>query len=182
MLGSVVGAIAFGIVANQTRDDAGMLQVRLGDAAPNVGEHHFAFPSDWLPWPTRQGFFVIDKELLPESRVATRTELVSEWKSLGQAYARGVRTGHARCGPGCPVRLSCGGVGGKCMLMLTPGPASRELWLAVTAGHRNVNVASMEDVDRLNGPLESLSQRAKQKVGGRPDGGVLVEERLAARG
>ena len=60
MLGSVVGAIGFGIVASQTRDDAGMLQVRLGGDAPNVGERHFAFPSDCLPWSTRQGFFEID--------------------------------------------------------------------------------------------------------------------------
>ena len=66
----------------QARDDAfsgsRMLQVRLGGAAPNVGDRHIAFPSDCLPRPTRQGFLVIDMEAPPESRVATCEKLVSE--------------------------------------------------------------------------------------------------------
>ena len=168
VLDSVVGAIVFGIAANQTSDDAGMLQVRLGGAAPNVGGRHIAFPSDCLPRPTRQGFLVIDKEAPPESRVATCEKLASEWKSLDQAFVRGVRTGHPRWVPGCPVRLSCGGVGGNRMLMLTPEPVSREPWLAVTVRHRNVNLASLAEVDKLNDPSESLSQRAKQKSAGGP--------------
>ena len=36
------------------------------------------------------------------------------------------------------------------------------------AGHRNVNLASLAEVDKLNEPLESLSQRAKQKSAGGP--------------
>ena len=86
---------------------------------------------------------MIDKEVLPENRVAMCENLASEWKSLDVEYARGVRTGHARWVPGCPVRMSCGGVGGNRMLMLTPGPVSWELRRAVPANHRNVNLASL---------------------------------------
>ena len=103
MLDVAAGTIAFGIAANQTRDDAGMLQVLLGGAAPGVGERHFAFPSDCLPWPTRQGLFVIEKEIRPEDRSAAREDLANEWKSLDVEYVRGVRTGHARWAPGCPA-------------------------------------------------------------------------------
>ena len=114
---SALGAIVFGIAANRTRDDAGMLQVRLGGAAAGVGEHHSAFPPDCPPRSTRQGHFVIDKEVRPEDRATTRDGLVNEWKSLDVDYARGVRTGHAHRVPGCPARMSCGGVGGNRMLM-----------------------------------------------------------------
>ena len=90
VLDVAAGTIAFGIAANQTRDDAGMLQVLLGGAAPGVGERHFAFPSDCLPWPTRQGLFVIEKEIRPEDRSAAREDLANEWKSLDVEYVRGV--------------------------------------------------------------------------------------------
>ena len=117
-LDNVVGTIV------RTRDDAGMLQVRLGGAAPDVGENHSASPPDYPPRPARQGHFAIDKEVRPEDRVATCEDLVNEWGSLDVDYARGVRTGHARWLPGCPFRMSCGGVGGNRMLALTPGPVS----------------------------------------------------------
>ena len=123
-LDNVVGAIVFGIAANRTRDDAGMLQVRLGGVPPDVGENHFASPPDYPPRPALQGHFAIDKEVRPEDRVATCEDLVNEWGSLDVDYARGVRTGHARWLPGCPVRMSCGGVGGNRVLALTPGPVS----------------------------------------------------------
>ena len=109
---------------------------------------------------------MIDDKVPPESRGATGEKLVSKWKVLDQAYARGDRTGHARWVPGCPVRLSCRGVGGNRMLLLTPEPVSWELWLAVTANQRNVNLASLEEADKFNDPLESLSQRAKRESAG----------------
>ena len=52
------------------------------------------------------------------------------------------------------------------MLLLTPEPVSWELWLAATANQPNVNLASMEEVDKFNEPLESLSWRAKIKSAG----------------
>ena len=52
------------------------------------------------------------------------------------------------------------------MLLMTPEPVAWELRLALTAGHRYVNLASMEGVGRFNDPSESLSQRAKQKSAG----------------
>ena len=57
VLDSAVRTIAFGIAANQARGDAGVLQVRLGGAAPGVSEHHFLFPPDCLPRPMCQGRF-----------------------------------------------------------------------------------------------------------------------------
>ena len=70
-LDNVAGEIVFGNVVSQTSDKAGMLQICLTGAAPNVGGRHFACPSDFPPWPTRQGSFVIANEVLPESRGAT---------------------------------------------------------------------------------------------------------------
>ena len=64
--------------------------------------------------------------------------------------------------------MSYGGVGGNRTLTLTPEPVSRELWLAATADHRNVDLVSLGEVDKLNDPLESLPQRAKQKSPGGP--------------
>ena len=66
--------------------------------------------------------------------------------------------------PGCPARVACGGVGGNRVLLLTPEPVSRDIWMAVNL--RNVNFASMAEVDKLGDPLESLPQRAKQKSAG----------------
>ena len=53
-LGNVVGMFVFGIAVGQTGDRADMLQTCLVGAAPNVGERHFAFPSDCFPWPARR--------------------------------------------------------------------------------------------------------------------------------
>ena len=52
--------------------------------------------------------------------------------------------------------------------MLTPEPVSWKMWLAATANRRNVSLASLAEVDKLSNPLESLSQRAKQKSAGGP--------------
>ena len=57
-------------------------------------------------------------------------------------------------------------MGGNRLLLLTLEPVSRELLLAVTAAHRNVNLASMGVAGKLNDPSESLSQHAKQKSAG----------------
>ena len=59
VLGNFAGTVLFGIIANDVRKDAGMLQAQFAGAAPNVGEHHYASPSDCLPWSTRNGFFEI---------------------------------------------------------------------------------------------------------------------------
>ena len=150
-------------MANDARDNAGMLQVRFAGTAPNVGEYHCAFPSDCLPWSTCNGFFVIGAAVSPGSLVETCETLVKGRKGSGRAYAHGVRGGHARWVPGCPVRVSGGGVGGYRLLLLAPGPVSWNLWLAVPPNLRNVNFASLAEVDRLGEPLEALSRRAKQK-------------------
>ena len=71
---------------------------------------------------------------------------------------------------GCPVRASCGGVGGNRLLLLTPELVSWALWMEVSSNLRNVNFASLAEVDKLNDPQESLPQRAKQ----RSAGGMMV--------
>ena len=85
---------------------------------------------------------------------------------MGRSHARGDLSGHARWLPGCPVRVSCCGVGGNRMPLLTPEPAPWALWLEVSPDLRNVNLATLAEVGRLDGPAESLSQRAKQKSAG----------------
>ena len=165
-LDNFAGPVLFGVVANDARDDAGTLQVRFAGAAPNVGEDHFAFPPDCLPRSTRSGFFVIGASVSPNSIVESCETLVTDSKRLGRAYAPSVRGGHARMFPGCPVRVSCSGVGGNRLLLLAPEPVSRDLWFEVSPSLRNVNFASLAKVDRLDDPSESLSQRAMQKSHG----------------
>ena len=92
--------------------------------------------------------------------------LVGEWKDLGRAYVRGDREGHARWLPGCPAHVSCGGVGGNRLILLTPEPASWDRWLEASANLRNVNLASLAEVDKLGEPSAPLPPRAKQKSPG----------------
>ena len=123
-LGNFAGAALFGIAANVKRDNAGMTQVHFAGLAPNVGEYHYAFPSDCLPWFTRDGFFVTDSAVLPDYVVETFEALANEWRALSRAYARGVRGGRARWVPGCPVRVACGDVRGNRLLLMAPAPVS----------------------------------------------------------
>ena len=128
------------------------------------------FPSDCLPWPARNGSFVIDGPVPPEKIPDACAALVEERNHLARPCARGEQSGRARWVPGCPVRLLGGGVGGNCMLLLTPEPASWCLWLEASSNLRNVNLASFAEVDMSDDPAESFSQRAKQKSAG----GVMI--------
>ena len=62
--------------------------------------------------------------------------------------------------------MACGGVGGNRLLLMAPEPVSWDLWLAVSSNLRNVNFASLAEVDKLGMPLESLFQRVKQAPSG----------------
>ena len=166
VLGSFAGTAFFGIVVNDVRKDAGVLQIHFAGTAPNVGEYHSAFPSDCLPWSTHNGSFEIGARAPRDEIAEACAALVGEWKALGRAYARSDRMGQARWLPGCPVRVSCGGVGGNRMLLFTPEPASWVLWLEVSSNLRYVNLASLAEVDWLDDPAESPSQLAKQKSAG----------------
>ena len=161
-LGNTVGAVSFGIAVNDTREDAGMLQVRFAGTAPNLGEYLFALPSDCMPCSSRNGFFAIGASVPPDGVAESCASLVKEWRSLVRAHARGVRGGHARWLPGCHGRVSCGGVGGSRLLLLTPAPVSWDLWLGVSPNLRSANFASLAEVDKSDDPAESPSQRAKQ--------------------
>ena len=148
-----------------------MLQVCFAGTAPNVGEYHYAFPSDCFPRSARSGSLVIGAPAPPGDIAESREALVNEWKALGRTYARGGREGHARWLPGCPVRVSRGGVGGNRLLLLTPDPASWDLWVDGSCNLRNVNFARLAEVDKLDDPAESLSHRAKQRS---PSGAVAA--------
>ena len=165
-LDSVVFAIAFGVVANEPCSDAGMLQIRLAGTAPDVGEYHYAFPSDCFPWSSTDGMFVMDDEVSDAGREAVCSTLASDWRNLESAYARGESAGCARWVPGCPVRVPLGGVGGNRLLVLTPEQAPWDLRYAVTSNHRNARLASMVAVAKLESPTKSLAQRAEQPAAG----------------
>ena len=92
--------------------------------------------------------------------------LVREWLALGGAYVRGDSPGSARWFPGCPARVSAGGVGGNRWLVMTPGPIPRDLRSPVSGNHRNAKRVSLANADKLKFPLESLSQRPKQPSAG----------------
>ena len=123
-----------------------------------VGECHFAFPSDCFPRSSTDGMFVIGDEVSEMDREAARSTLVRERKNLEGAFARGELSGFAWWISGRPVRVSLGGVGGNRLLVLTPEPASWELWTAAASNHRNVRLASLAAVDELKSQMESLAQ------------------------
>ena len=104
---------------------------------------------------------VVADEVSETDREALRSPPVREWKNCESASMRGEPSGYARWIPGCPIRVSLGGVGGNRLLVLTPEPASRELWAGVTSHHRNVRSASLVAVDESKSPTESLARCAK---------------------
>ena len=114
---------------------------------------------------------MVGDEVSEEDREATCSTLAREWKGLENAFVRGELFGYARRIPGCPARVSSGGVAGNRLLLLTPEPVSWELRNAATSNPRNVRLASMAAVDMLKSQMESLAQRAKQpSPGGHMEG------------
>ena len=112
------------------------------------------------------GPFFAQDEVGDESREEARQLLVDEWQELVAPYARGVKSGVARWVAGRPVRVPIGGVAGRRMLVLTPGPVLRKTWRSVMGGHRNVYMAmSHAAVDRML-PADSCAQRAKRPYAG----------------
>ena len=107
-LDNVAGALLFGVAPNEpgARDMA--LQLRLAGAAPEVGECHFAFPSDCSPWSSTGEIFVAGDEVPEEGGEATCSTLARVWKDLGNSFVRGDCSGSARWIPGCPVRVVFG--------------------------------------------------------------------------
>ena len=156
-----LGAFFSGISRKRPRPREMTLQVSLGGTAPGVGGGHFAFPSDCFPRATSDGMFATDDEVSEPDREALRSTLVREWKNFEGAVMRGGTSGYALWAPGCPVRVSLGGVGGNRLSLLPPEPASWELRSEVTSNHRNVQLARMAAADELKSPTESSAQRAK---------------------
>ena len=143
-----------------------MLQIRFAGSAPDVGEYHYAFPSDCLPWSTRAGSFVVEAPPPQEDAPTACAALAEERSRLGRSFATGDRSGHARWFTGRPARVMAGGVGGNRVPLIVPEPAALATWLSVASNLRNVNLASLDEVDKLGDPSESLAQRAKQASAG----------------
>ena len=162
----VVGARLFSFARNKPRFREMMLQVPLGGTAPEVGGRRSAFPFDCFPRSTSDGMLVMGDEVSETNREALRSPLVRERKNFEGAFTRGETPGYLRWIPGCPVRVSLRGVSENRLSVLTPEPASRELWTEVTSNRRNVQMASLGTVDELTSPTESFAQRAKQPSAG----------------
>ena len=151
-----------------------MLQSRFAGAAPEVGECHFAFPSDCFPWASPDGMFVIGEGAPEDEREETCQARARETRALEVAFVRGDRSARARWIPGCPASVSLGGVGGNRWLVMTPEPTSWDLCLWAPENRRNVKRVSLANVDKLKSPAESLPRRPKQPSAG-GDCSVLVE-------
>ena len=87
--------------------------------------------------------------------------LVREWRALEAAHVRGDRSACARWSPGCPLRVSLGGVGGNRWFVMIPEPIAWDLWSSVSENHRNAKRVNLAQVDKSKSQLESLSQRHK---------------------
>ena len=85
---------------------------------------------------------------------------------LDRRFANGDNAGYVRWFTGCPVRAMAGGVGGNRLLLMVPEPASWATWLTASSNLRNVNRASLAEVDKSDDPSGSLAQRAKQVSAG----------------
>ena len=95
MLDTVSGGFFFGSVSNKPCSREVALQLRSAGAAPEVGECHFAFPSECFPRSSTDGMFVIGDEVSETDREAARSTLVRERKNLEGAFARGELSGFA---------------------------------------------------------------------------------------
>ena len=95
MLDTVSGGFFFGSVSNKPCSREVALQLRSAGAAPEVGECHFAFPSECFPGSSTDGMFVIGDGVSETDREAARSTLVGERKNLEGAFARGELSGFA---------------------------------------------------------------------------------------
>ena len=118
----VLGMIVFGLAAKSPGSGDPMLRLHLGGPSPSLGEKHYASASDCSPWISVDGSFIAHGKVADEGREEACQLLMDEWRELEASYTRGAKSGVARWVPGCPVRVSIGGVGGHRMLVLTPEP------------------------------------------------------------
>ena len=76
-LGKAVGAFSFGIAPIMPVSREMMLQLRSAGAAPEVGECHFAFPSNCFPRSSTDGMFAVGDEVSETDREAACSTLAS---------------------------------------------------------------------------------------------------------
>ena len=109
-MGDVVGMFAFAEIAN-VKGCPGTLCLRLGGAAPGVGESHFVSPSDCFERSRRDGASDARDGVSTDEREDVSVQSVAKWRRLEAEWIAGDNSGVARRVPGCPVCLSLGGVG-----------------------------------------------------------------------
>ena len=116
-----MGAWVLEVIVSVKDGRASKLWLRFGGAAPGAGEPHFVFPSNVFGG-SRHGnsFDVRDKLSDDEREDVCASNFLAGWSGLEAERVAGDKSGVARCFPGCPVSLPRSGVGGGCMLGLTP--------------------------------------------------------------
>ena len=134
-------------------------------------------PSDCFEWSRRDSAFDVRDEVNEAEREEACAEPVSGRMRLGAEWAAGDESNVARWAPGCPVRMSIGGVGGGRILGLTPEPAQWSIWEVMVDGHRNVRGLWSEYMDEYSRAVGRLGQCTKPPFAGRQHACFLVVER-----
>ena len=135
--------------------------------------------SDRLEWSRRGNAFDVRYGVSDGEREGICDQLVAEWRRLEAEWVAGDMSGSARWVPGCPVRLSIGGVGGGSMLCLTPEPVLWPPWLGVVDSRRNVRGLLFDSVGAHGTAADRLGQRSKPpSAGGKMAGGFSPTGRM----
>ena len=93
------------------------------------------FPSDCFGQHCREGAFDVRDSAEYDSRERTCAELAAGWKQLKCEWPNDNKFSVARWVPGCVVRVAIGGVGGRRILCMAPGPALRSAWADMVCDH-----------------------------------------------
>ena len=157
VMDNVVGSLALAEIAKIKGGNASKLRLCIAGA----GESHFASPSDCF-WRSRRGsaFHVRDK-VSDAERQGVCAQLVVWWKRLGVEWTAGDKSNVACWDPGCPVRMSPGGVGGGRILGITPEAAPWSTWEVLVDRRRNVRGLLFENVDAHGTEVDRLGRRAE---------------------
>ena len=95
-----MGTPLFGLAASKPGSRDMLLQFRFSGTAPEVGECHFAFPSDCFRRASPDGLFATGGAAPANEREEARQVLVRERRALEVAHVRGDRSACARWFPG----------------------------------------------------------------------------------
>ena len=132
MSGNVVGTLALAVIAKVKDGRASKLRLRVGGAAPDSGDSHLEFPSGSFARSCRGNAFEVCGKVSDDECEEVRAQFVAKRIRLEDGFRL---SGVSRWVPGCPVRMSPGGVGGGRMLGVTPERVLWPTWQAVVNSH-----------------------------------------------